>query len=103
MANIGKLEDITQSRVIKFFHEKLKYRYIGNLRDQENRNIDEAKLKAWLVSRGYSDDLALRAIEKLVNAANNLQPELYAANKEVYDLFKSGMMSELLTGRIRLV
>ena len=52
MSNIGKPEVVTQSRVIKFFHEKLKYRYIGDLRDQENRNIDEAKLKAWLVSRG---------------------------------------------------
>ena len=103
MSNIGKPEVVTQSRVIKFFHEKLKYRYIGDLRDQENRNIDEAKLKAWLLSRGYSDGLALRAVEKLVNAANNLQPGLYAANKEVCDLFESGMMSELLTGRIRLI
>ena len=103
MSNIGKLEDITQSRVIKFFHEKLKYRYIGDLRDQENRNIDEAKLKAWLVSRGYSDGIASRAVDVLISAANNLQHGLYAANKKVYDLFKSGMMIELLTGRIRLI
>ena len=103
MNQIGKPEITTQSRVIKFFHEKLKYRYIGDLRDQENRNIDEAKLKAWLVSRGNSEGIALRAVEKLVNATSNLQHGLYAANKEVCDLFKSGMMSELLTSRVRLV
>ena len=90
MANIGKPEIVTQSRVIKFFHEKLKYRYIGDLRDQENRNIDEAKLKAWLVSRGYSDGIASRAVDVLISAANNLQHGLYATNKEVYDLLKYG-------------
>ena len=90
MDNIGKPEVITQSRVIKFFHEKLKYRYIGDLRDQENHNIDDAKLKAWLVSCGYTDGIALRAVETLINAANNLQHGLYAANKEVYDLLKYG-------------
>ena len=90
MANIGKPEVVTQSRVIKFFHEKLKYRYIGDLRDQENRNIDEAKLKAWLVSRGYSDGIASRAVDALISAANNLQHGLYASNKEVYDLLKYG-------------
>ncbi len=90
MNNIGKPEIITQSRVIKFFHEKLKYRYIGDLRDQENRNIDEAKLKACLASRGYSDGIASRAVDALISAANNLQHGLYAANKEVYDLLKYG-------------
>ena len=90
MSNIGKPEVVTQSRVIKFFNEKLKYRYIGDLRDQENRNIDEAKLKAWLVSRGYSDGIASRAVDVLISAANNLQHELYAANKEVYNLLKYG-------------
>ena len=90
MDNIGKPEVVTQSRVIKFFHEKLKYRYIGDLRDQENRNIDDAKLKAWLISRDYTDGIALRAVEMLINAANNLQHGLYAANKEVYDFLKYG-------------
>ena len=90
MNNIGKPEVVTQSRVIKLFHEKLNYRYIGDLRDQENRNIDETKLKAWLVSRGYTAGIALRAVDVLISAANNLQHGLYAANKEVYDLLKYG-------------
>ena len=90
MSNIGKPEVVTQSRVIIFFHEKLKYRYIGDLRDQENRNIDEAKLKAWLVSHGYSEGIASRAVDMLLRAANNLQHGLYSANKEVYDLLKYG-------------
>ena len=90
MSNIGKPEVVTQSRVIKFFREKLEYQYIGDLHDQENRNIDEAKLKAWLVSRGYSDGIVSRAVDALISAANNLQHGLYAANKEVYDLLKYG-------------
>ena len=90
MSNIGKPEVVTQSRVIKLFHEKLNYRYIGDLRDQENRNIDETKLKVWLVSRGYTAGIALRAVEMLTGAANNLQHGLYAANKKAYDLLKYG-------------
>ena len=69
MSNIGKPEVVTQSRVIKFFHEKL---------------------KAWLVSRGYSDGIASRAVDALISAANNLQHGLYAANKEIYNLLKYG-------------
>ena len=41
---VGKLEIATQRRVIDFFHTKLRYNYIGNLKDRENRNIDEESL-----------------------------------------------------------
>lgn len=44
MPNIGDSERKTQNRVIEFFQTKLHYRYIGNLKDQANRNIDEKKL-----------------------------------------------------------
>ena len=39
MDNIGKPEVVTQKRVIDFFVNKLRYNYIGNLKDQANRNI----------------------------------------------------------------
>lgn len=54
MDNIGKPEIVTQKRVIDFFVNKLRYNYIGNLKDQENHNIDEEKLVKWLTgSRLY--------------------------------------------------
>lgn len=51
MDNIGKSEIVTQKRVIDFFVNKLRYNYIGNLKDRENSNIDEAKLIKWLTDR----------------------------------------------------
>lgn len=88
---VGKPEAATQQRVIEFFQTKLRYYYIGNLRDQENRNIDEEKLTAWLTDHGYSITLATRAVEELVKAASNLQDGLYSANREVYQLLKYGV------------
>jgi len=88
---VGKPEIITQSRVIKSFCEKLKYRYIGNLKDQENRNIDFNKLNEWLISQGYSAKITMLAIDKLNYTSSNLQQGLYSANKEVYDLLKYGV------------
>ena len=90
MDRVGKPEIATQKRVIEFFQTKLRYRYIGNLKDRENRNIDEGKLTAWLVERGHSEAVAVRAVEKLVKAASDLQDGLYAANREVYRLLKYG-------------
>ena len=40
---VGKPEIATQKRVIDFFQTKLRYNYIGNLKDRETRNIDEEK------------------------------------------------------------
>lgn len=90
MDRVGKPEAATQKRVIEFFQTKLRYNYLGNLRDQENRNINEKKLITWLTKRGYSTTIASRAVEELVKAATNLQGGLYAANREVYQLLKYG-------------
>lgn len=90
MDKIGKPEIATQKRVIDFFHDKLHYTYIGNLKDQENRNIDADKLMAWLTGHGYTSAIAARAIDELLKATGNLQEGLYAANREVYQLLKYG-------------
>lgn len=90
MSNIGDSERKTQNRVIEFFQTKLHYRYIGNLKDQANRNIDEEKLTRWLTDHGYSSAVATRAVEELVKAATNLQEGLYTANRAVYQLLKYG-------------
>lgn len=90
MEKIGKPEAATQKRVIDFFQSKLHYTYIGNLKDQENRNIDESKLTSWLTGHGYSAVVASRAVEELIKAATNMQQRLYSANREVYQLLKYG-------------
>ena len=90
MDRVGRPEIATQKRVVDFFQTKLRYNYIGNLKDRENRNIDEEKLITWLTDHGYSKTIAVRAVEELVKAATNLQDGLYAANREVYRLLKYG-------------
>ena len=91
MSCINPIEKVTQTRVIKFFVDKLHYTYLGDLHDSENSNIMQERLHAYLtVKGGYSDKLARRAIDELVRTTNNLQHGLYDANKEVYRLLKYG-------------
>ena len=90
MSNIGDAEIKTQNRIIRFFQDRLVYSYLGNLHEQENKNIRTADLTAWLLRQGYSETLARRAVDELVKAAGNLQGGLYDANKNVYTLLKYG-------------
>ena len=91
MQNIGDIEKKTQTRVIKFFVDKLHYTYLGDLHDSENSNIMQERLYAYLTGKGgYSEKLARRAIDELLRTAINLQHGLYDANKEVYRLLKYG-------------
>lgn len=86
--NSNDREMVTQQRIIQLFREKLKYEYIGNLREQENNNIIDAKLKDYLIRQGYSPELCRRAINSLV-AASRLT-DLTEANKAVYSLLHYG-------------
>ena len=90
MPNIGDSERKTQTRVVKFFRDKLHYTYLGNLHDSENRNIMQERLHAWLLKQGYSEKLVANAVDALVKTSTNLQQGLYHANKEVYSLLKYG-------------
>ncbi len=91
MPQIDQIEKATQNRVIKFFVDKLRYTYLGDLHDSENSNIMQERLYAYLTNEGgYSGKLARRAIDELVRTAGNLQHGLYDANKEVYRLLKYG-------------
>ena len=90
MSRIGDSERTTQNQVIRFFIDKLHYTYLGDLRDQENSNIMQDRLRAYLLGRGYSEKLTAGAIDALVKASTNLQQELYAANRAVYSLLKYG-------------
>ena len=90
--HIGKREIITQQRVIKFFQDVLDYRYIGDLSDQENSNVDEMKLKQWLVSTGkYSEFVINNAIRKFQNDASYIKESLYRTNQYVYTYLRYGI------------
>jgi len=93
MSNVGQRECLTQDRVIRLFQERLGYEYLGNWIDRENnRNIEEAYLRAWLEKRGHSTDQINRALYQLGQATALGQGRgLYQANKDVYSLLRYGV------------
>ncbi len=93
LTNIGKTERITQNRIIELFQKELHYDYLGSWEDQvRNQPIEEDLLHRFLTQKqGYSDTLARKAIDKLVNAASNLHNGLYEANKQTYHMLRYGV------------
>jgi type I restriction enzyme R subunit len=63
---VGRKEHETQDRVIGAFRNILGYDYRGNWEERENNsNIEESLLKAYLKKAGYSRTLIKRAIHDL--------------------------------------
>ena len=92
MSDVGQLERITQNRVVQLFKKDLGYRDLGNLHDQNNKNIREHDLTQWLKSRNVSDGLIQKALRQLdAAAALGEGKKLYYANKEVYRLLRYGV------------
>lgn len=91
MSTVGQRERETQRRVVQLFHNELGYAYGGNLKDHDNRNVDEATLRASLISRGYDEALVSRAIQQLLSAAAlGAGSSLYDQNRKVYELLRYG-------------
>lgn len=91
-ANIGAKERVTQNRLIGLFKNVLKYTYLGNWETREdNANIEEKLLTAYLLRRGYTDKEIRSAIVKLKQSANSLGGGLYNANKDVYTFLRYGV------------
>lgn len=90
--SIGSPEIKTQEKVIEFFKDPniLGYQYLGNLKEVQNRNIKEDRLRQYLRLKSYSDKLINEAIQQLQQAAGNLSHGIYDANKQVYSLLKYG-------------
>lgn len=90
--NIGAKERVTQNRLIGLFKNVLKYTYLGNWETREdNANIEEKLLTAYLSRRGYTDKEIRSSIVKLKQSANSLGGGLYNANKEVYTFLRYGV------------
>lgn len=102
MNKVGQVERVTQNRIVQLFKNELDYRYLGSLHDQNNKNIREQDLKAWLKKRGISDVLIQKVFRQL-DAASALGEgrKLYYANKDVYQLLRYGVKDKEDVGQTK--
>lgn len=92
MSEIGQKERETQNAVIHFFKHELSYAYLGNLKDQDNKNIKPEILTAWLKKQGHSGALinkVLRQLDKAITIGGGRN--LYEANQDFYTLLRYGV------------
>jgi type I restriction enzyme, R subunit len=89
---VGKRERATQERIVRLFNTQLSYTYLGYWKDQENSNIVETLLHAFLKNKqGYSDTLIKRALFELYKISGDQTKSLYDINKQVYSLLRYGV------------
>ncbi len=89
--SIGEPEKVTQKRVIDFFRHTLDYRYMGDLSDRDNKNVDEKRLKSFLSAKGYSSSIIDKTVAEVIKTADNMNHGIYDANKKIYSLLKYGV------------
>lgn len=85
-----EIERAVQNRVIGLIRSKLGYAYWGNLKDQDNSNINVAVLEDFLSSRQKLTSAQISGVvAKLKQAAHcTSKTALYNANKEVYRMLR---------------
>ncbi|MBF2709312.1 type I restriction endonuclease subunit R [Flavobacterium soyangense] len=93
MSKVGQIERATQNRIVRLFREQLKYSYLGNLeKEEDNSNVDEALLTAYLTKKGYSTSLISKTLFELNKTVTiNTSDDLYQANKNVYAALRYGI------------
>ncbi len=79
-----------QDRVKGWLINDLHYTFLGDYTDTINTPVKEDLLRKNLINRGYSPDVATRAIADLVSLAANQTDELYAVNQAVYEKLRYG-------------
>jgi type I restriction enzyme R subunit len=100
MSQIGTPERATQDRVIALFRDELGYRYIGNWSDDENSNIEEDLLTAYLAKAGYKPAQIGAALHRLRTEAGNGSRGLYGNNRAVYGLMRYGVPVKTEAGKV---
>jgi type I restriction enzyme R subunit len=101
VSNIGQSERATQNRVIALFRDELGYRYLGDWRDRDdNGNIEEHLLTAYLSRNGYGTAQINKAVHALRAEADNHSRSLYGNNKAVYNLLRYGVPAKIEAGKI---
>lgn len=99
MSHIGQPERATQNRVVALFRDELGYRTLGDWTDrQNNSNIEEGLLTAYLTKSGYSPAQISRALDRLRTEAGNPNRSLYDNNKAVYSLLRYGVQVQAAAG-----
>jgi type I restriction enzyme, R subunit len=92
MSTVGQIERATQDRVVRLLKEQLGYTYLGNWEvRQNNSNIEERYLRAFLKRQEYSDTLISKALYELTKVAGDQARSLYDINKDVYGLLRYGV------------
>jgi type I restriction enzyme R subunit len=90
--NTGQAERKTQERITKLFAQELGYTFLGDWCDrEENSNVEEGLLSAFLQRQGYAPDKIKRAVYLLKVEALNPARSLYENNKAVYSLLRYGV------------
>lgn len=80
-----------QERVLDVLKEDLGYRYIGNLKNYDNKSIREYDFTRNLEKRGYSSHLVKLCLKKVKDVAFNQTSGLYRSNKEFYSILRYGV------------
>ncbi|MGJ1537135.1 type I restriction endonuclease subunit R [Sphingobacterium multivorum] len=89
---INPIERLTQNRIIQLFQKELGYTYYGNWEKREhNSNVEEDILKQNLLRRGYSENLADKAVKEVYDLATSNSGTLYHRNKTMYSLLRYGV------------
>jgi type I restriction enzyme, R subunit len=92
VSTVGLPERTTQDRVVTLFRDELGYRYLGDWRDRDdNSNVDDAVLSAWLTRRGHTPEQISAALYRLRTEADNYSRGLYGNNRAVYELLRYGV------------
>ena len=101
MSTIGQPERATQNRVIALFRDELDYHYLGDWSDRDdNSNIEEKLLSAWLTKCGYTPAQSSAALHRLRTEANNHSRGLYGNNEAVYSLLRYGVSVKTEAGQV---
>lgn len=99
MDDISKPERVTQNRVVALFRDELKYHYLGDWTERENnRQIEDGLLGAWLIRRGCTPAQINTALYKLRTEADNPNRTLYENNQAVYQLLRYGIPVQTQVG-----
>jgi type I restriction enzyme R subunit len=89
---VNPVERDTQNRIIQIFKKELGYKYYGNWEKREqNSNVEEVILKQNLLSRGYSETLADKAVKEIYDLSTSNAANLYHRNKSMYSLMRYGV------------
>lgn len=89
---VGQIERETQNRIVTLFRDRLRYEYLGDWEERDdNSNVEEEYLRAFLRRCSYSNSLIDKAIFELKRVSSNQITSLYDLNKDTYSLLRYGV------------